>query len=71
MPEKIKGFFDYLSSCWNALPAEIRVFGFLLASATLSEVTTALTNTQTDNLLLAGLYNILLVSLKNLPSRIK
>jgi hypothetical protein len=71
MPEKIKGFFDYLSRCWNALPAEIRVFGFLLASATLSELTTALTNTQTDNLMLAGLYNILLVSLKKLPSRIK
>ena len=70
MPEKIKGFFDYLSRCWGALPAEIRVFGYLLSSAALSEITTALTNTHTDNLLLAGLYNILLVSLKNLPARV-
>jgi hypothetical protein len=69
MPEKIKGFFDYLSQCWGALPAEIRVFGYLLASAALSEITTALTNTKTDNLLLAGLFNILLVSLKQLPAR--
>lgn len=71
MPEKIKAFFDYLSRCWEALPAEIRVFGYLLASATLSEITTALTNIKTDNLLLAGIFNILLVSLKNFPSRAK
>jgi hypothetical protein len=71
MPEKIKAFFDYIARCWGALPAEIKVIIYVVTAATLSELTTALTNTQTDNLILAGFYNILLVSLKNLPSRIK
>lgn len=70
MPEKIKAFFDYLSRCWEALPAEIRVFGYLLASAGLAELTKVLTETQTDSRVLTALYNILLVSIKNLPSRL-
>lgn len=71
LAEWIKQTTANISEVWNALPAEIRVFLFLLASAALSELTTALTNTKTDNLLLAGLFNILLVSLKKLPSRLK
>lgn len=71
MSENIKVFFEELSKCWNALPKELRVGLYIVASAILAELTKYLSQAQVDSKILMAIYNIILVSIQQLPARLK
>ena len=64
MHERIAAFFAELEKCWMAIPRPIQVVGYIFISAVLAQVVIQLTAVKVDNVLLSGLINVILVTIR-------